>query len=73
VLAIGFAPFPKPIQSLFTPVIPVREPPNGSRAEGVLCVSTLWQTTQFLLKLIPPALSENNDIQKLSFLYIINF
>ncbi len=68
---MGLAPLPKPIQSLLTPVIPVSDPPNGSSADGVLCVSTLWQTTQFLSKLIPPALSENNDIQKSSFLFFI--
>ena len=29
-------------------------PPNGSKAEGVLCVSTLWQIIQSLLNSIPP-------------------
>ena len=37
----GFAPSPKPIVSRFTPTIPVRAPPNGSRAEGELWVSDL--------------------------------
>ena len=70
---MGLAPLPKPMQSLLTPTIPVSEPPNGSSADGVLWVSTLWQTIQFLSKLIPPALSENKDTQNLSFLSFIIF
>ena len=48
-------------------------PPNGSKADGVLCVSTLWQIIQSLLNSIPPALSVKRETQKLSFLNWIIF
>ena len=59
------APLPKPKQSLLTPTIPVIAPPNGSKAEGVLWVSTLWHINQSLSKLTAPALSVNKDTQNL--------
>src|SRR5574342_745772 len=34
VLMTGFANMPQPIASLFTPTMPVIEPPNGSNADG---------------------------------------
>jgi len=61
---IGFAPSPKPIVSRFTPTIPVIAPPNGSRAEGLLCVSALSVTTQLSSNIIPPELSLNTETQK---------
>ena len=36
-----FAPSPNPNASRFTPTIPVIAPPNGSKADGLLCVSAL--------------------------------
>ena len=59
----GFAPRPKPIVSRFTPTIPVRAPPNGSRAEGELWVSTLWVTMYWSSKTIAPELSEKTETQ----------
>ena len=49
--------------SRFTPTIPVRAPPKGSRAEGELCVSTLQVTRCSSSKMMAPELSVKTETQ----------
>jgi len=44
--------------------MPVIAPPKGSRAEGLLCVSTLSVTMYLSSKIIPPELSLKTERQK---------
>jgi len=64
VLAIGRAPRPVPSTSRMTPPTPVPAPPNGSIADGRLCVSTLMHTESTSSNLMMPALSTNTLTQK---------
>ncbi|SCV65075.1 hypothetical protein ANAPH2_01150 [Anaplasma phagocytophilum] len=68
---IGFAPIPNPMMSLFTPSIPVSAPPKGSKAEGLLCVSTLSTTKKSSSNTIAPALSENVDTHIGEFISVV--
>src|SRR5918993_4118589 len=60
VFAIGFAETPR--ISRITPPTPVLAPPNGSTADGWLCVSALNDISNSSSKSMMPALSTNAEI-----------
>ena len=61
---IGLAARPNPNVSLLTPPIPVIAPPKGSRADGLLWVSTLSVIKYSSSKIIAPELSVKTETQK---------